>query len=259
MTDASADGSGRTEESLDDSSRTAAAVRADAGDGSDDEGHGSGDDSDGLIHHVLNGDDETAIYVRDIASVVAVVAVVGLVLFGISGVWPPLVAVESGSMEPNIHKGDMVVLVQEDRFVGDDPVAETGLVTAERGRENGHETFGRGGDVIVYAPNGNPAETPVIHRVHFWVEESENWVETSADPEYTGGRSCAEIRSCPAPHDGFITKGDGNSGYDQLDGEPKTTVVRPEWIMGKATFRIPWLGNIRLLVESLLSVGAVGS
>ncbi|ELY83048.1 S24/S26 family peptidase [Natrinema altunense] len=239
MTDASADGPS------DGSDRTETAARADA------------DDETGFARRLLDSDDETVVLVRDIATVVAVVAIICLGLFAVSGVWPPFVAVESGSMEPNMHKGDMIGLVQADRFAGDDAVAGTGLVTAERGRATGHEQFGHAGDVIVYTPNGDPATTPIIHRVRFWVEAGDNWV-ADADPAYTDDRSCAEIRSCPAPHDGFITKGDANADYDQLDGKPKTTVVRPDWIVGKAVVRIPWLGTLRLLFESIVGVGTVG-
>ncbi|QCW03469.1 S26 family signal peptidase [Natrinema pallidum] len=238
MTDASADGSS------DGPDRTEASARADA------------DDESGFGRGILHSDDETVVLVRDVATVVAVVAIICLSLFAVSGVWPPFVAVESGSMEPNMHKGDMIFLVQEDRFVGDDPVMGTGLVSAERGRTTGYEKFGHAGDVIVYAPNGDPAATPIIHRVRFWVEAGDNWV-ADADPAYTDDRSCAEVRSCPAPHDGFVTKGDANANYDQLDGRPKTTVVRPGWIVGKAVVRVPRLGTLRLLFESLVNVGTV--
>ena len=33
---------------------------------------------------------------------------IGGILFGVSGAWPPLVAIESESMEPNLHQGDLV-------------------------------------------------------------------------------------------------------------------------------------------------------
>ncbi|MDS0476769.1 S26 family signal peptidase [Natrinema sp. 1APR25-10V2] len=213
---------------------------------------------DGRGRRLPYGDDETAVFVRDVVSVVAIVAAVALVLFAVSGIWPPFVAVESGSMEPNVHTGDLVFVVQEERFVGDDPVAETGIVPIENSR-GGDERLGRAGDVIVFQPNGNPSKTPVIHRAYFWVEDGENWIRTSANPAYTYNRPCAEIESCPAPHDGFITKGDASGVYDQIGGnEPKTTVVRPGWIVGKAMVRIPWLGNVRLLLESLLGLSVVG-
>ena len=207
-------------------------------------------EDDGVVRWFLKSDDGTVVFVRDILSSVAIVVVIGLILFGVSGVWPPLVAVESGSMEPNMQRGDLVFVVDDDRFVGDDPVDDTGIVTLENGQESGHEKFGGPGDVIVFRPDGDDHRTPVIHRAHFWVESGENWVDTRADEDIIGDTTCNDVRSCPAPHDGFVTKGDANRGYDQHENEI-TTVVRPEWVTGKASFRIPWLGHVRLAFDTI--------
>lgn len=208
-------------------------------------------EEDGLIRWFLNTDDGPIVVIRDVASSVAVVALIGLILFGVSGIWPPLVAVESGSMEPNMYRGDLVFVVNEDRFVGDDPTAGTGIVTRRTGAENGHEKFDRPGDVIVFKPDGSEISTPVIHRAHFWVDEGENWVDTKANPNHLNGATCDEIRDCPAPHDGFVTKGDNNDAYDQTNRGARTTVVKPGWVTGKGMFRIPWLGHVRLTFDSL--------
>ena len=215
-------------------------------------------EDDGIVRWFLRSNDGTIVVVRDLVVSVSIVAFIGILLFGISGVWPPLVAVESGSMEPNMHRGDMIFVVDDDRFVGDDPVDGTGIVTAEDGEVNGHDTFGDSGDVIIFRPDGQAHQTPIIHRAHYWVEYEENWVETKADPAYTGEMSCDEIDHCPAPHDGFITKGDANRAYDQVaDHGAQTTVVKPEWVTGKAKYRIPWLGHVRLTFDRLLSSGPV--
>ncbi|ELY46067.1 S24/S26 family peptidase [Natronorubrum sulfidifaciens] len=208
-------------------------------------------EDDGIVRWFLKSDDETVVLARDIVSSVAIVAVIGLLLFGLSGVWPPLVAVESGSMEPNMHRGDLIFVVDDDRYAGDDPADDTGIVTLEAGESNGHEKFGQAGDVIVFWPNGDPGATPVIHRAHFWVEEGENWVDTKANEEFVGGATCADIQTCPANHDGFITKGDANSGYDQYRGGAQTDVVRTEWVTGKAMLRVPWLGHVRLTFDEI--------
>ncbi|ELY65547.1 S24/S26 family peptidase [Natrinema versiforme] len=208
-------------------------------------------EDDGVLRWFLHTDDETVVMARDVLSSVAIVAAVGLLLFAVSGIWPPLVAVESGSMEPNMHKGDLIFVVDDDRFVGDNPAAGTGVVTLENGQESGHEKFGNPGDVIVYQPNGDPSEIPVIHRAHFWVEEDENWVETKASEEIVGDATCTEIATCPAEHAGFVTKGDANDGYDQY-GNGISDIVKPEWVTGKAMYRIPWLGNVRLTFDKLL-------
>ena len=211
-------------------------------------------DEDGIVRQVLRSDDDTAVPVRDALRTVAVVAVVTLLLFGVSGLWTPLVAVESPSMVPNMERGDLVFVVDNERFVGNDSVEGTGVVPLERAEETGREKFGQPGDVIVFRPDGDRSATPIIHRAHFWVEEGENWIDAKADAEAVGGATCEQVRTCPAPHDGFVTKGDNNLRYDQLHNrfdEPISTVVKPEWITGKASIRVPWIGHVRLAFDSV--------
>ena len=216
-------------------------------------------DDDGVVRWFLKTDNGTVVFARDILSSVAIVAVIGALLFALSGIWPPLVAVESGSMEPNMQRGDLIFVVAQDRFVGDNPTEGTGVVTLESGAETGEETFGQSGDVIIFEPDGDSTATPIIHRAHFWVEEGENWVETKADEASLNGRDCRSIDACPAPHDGFVTKGDANTAYDQVDDGryAETTVVDPAWIEAKASVRIPFLGYSRLFFESVFSGVAV--
>ena len=209
-------------------------------------------EDDGLVRWFLKTDNGTVVFARDLLSSVAIVAVIGLLLFGLSGVFPPLVAVESGSMEPNMERGDLIFVVDSERFVGDDPIEGTGVVPLENGEQSDHEKFNEAGDVIVFKPDGSDYQTPVIHRAHFWVEAGENWVDTKAAEAYVGGASCEEVRTCPAEHDGFITKGDANSGYDQHQGGARTDVVKPEWVSGKAMFRVPYLGHVRLTFDAIL-------
>jgi len=195
------------------------------------------------------------LYLRDIGTSVGAVLLVGAFLFAVSGVWPPLVAIESGSMEPHIDTGDMVFIMDAERFPGQD--ARHGVVTAAAGTESGYRTFQQHGDVIVFEPNGNDQRTPVIHRAMLWVSAGENWYDR-ANREYVGSAdSCDELRNCPAPHAGFITKGDNelsNSRYDQATGA--STVVRPQWVIGTGAFRIPRLGYVRVQPTQLGSTSA---
>ncbi|WP_181687096.1 S26 family signal peptidase [Halorhabdus salina] len=201
-------------------------------------------------------------YLFDIASSIFVVAAIGGLLFAASGVWPPLVAIESGSMNPHMQKGDLVFVMEEQRFPGAGAESESGVVTAAAGADTGYRMFGKYGDVIVYQPYGSTEETPIIHRAMLWVDEGENWYER-ADSKYVGNAdSCAELNYCPAPHAGFITKGDNpatNDVYDQVMGLSKP--VKPSWIMGTAEKRIPWLGQVRLMsgAGSASSINATGS
>jgi len=108
---------------------------------------------------------------------------------------PPLVAVESGSMEPHIHTGDMVFVMTEGRFPG--PDARHGGVTTRQAES--YEQFAGDGDVIVFEPNGNEQRTPIIHRSMLWVDAGENWYDR-ANREYVGNADCAVV---PSLSEGF--------------------------------------------------------
>ncbi|WP_254832542.1 S26 family signal peptidase [Haloglomus salinum] len=205
-------------------------------------------------------DHGAVVYIREVVSSVALVLLVGLLLFAVSGLWPPMVAVESGSMNPHMERGDLVFVMEEHRLAAPAAYDDTGVVTYRTGQRTGYTKFQLAGDVIVYQPDGNDRTTPIIHRARFWVNESENWVANGkAQPEHLGGaESCGQLSQCPAPHAGFVTKGDANGRYDQVSGlsEP----VKPAWVVGTAEFRIPWLGNIRLWAgQTTLEQGAVGA
>jgi len=202
------------------------------------------DDSDGEHNDFVD-------FVREVFTSVGTVLLVGALLFGASGVWPPLVAVESGSMEPHMSKGDLVFVAENGRYAPGDAVR--GVVPSERGEETGYWSFGDHGNVVVYQPDGR-ARTPVIHRAVMYVEEGENWVER-ADPQYLGdSQTCAANVHCPAAHDGFITRGDANPRYDQAgttEGSTLSDVVKPEWVRGNAKVRLPKLGCIRLELSGI--------
>lgn len=191
-----------------------------------------------------DADHPVALLARQAVGVLVVVAVVGVVLYSVTGIWPPMVAVKSGSMAPHLVRGDLVLTMDEQRLAPAATVADTGVVTHRVGSRRAYRSFGDYGDVIVFSPRGGD-DTPIIHRAHFWVNESENWYG-KADPSHLPGQSCAAIPNCPAPHSGFITKGDAVTAYDQVNG--LTGPVRPTWIRGTAEVRLPLLGHLRLLI-----------
>jgi signal peptidase len=201
-----------------------------------------------------------AAYVRDVLTSAGAVVLVGLLLFGVSGIWPPMVAVESPSMTPHMKTGDLVFVMEEHRFAPGAAYEDTGIVTAEIGDDTGYEKFKQSGDVIVYRPDGSDLETPIIHRARFWVGDGENWYD-EANPEFLAGAdNCAELANCPAPHAGFITKGDANPQYDQVGVSAISEPIRPSWVIGTAEFRIPWLGWVRLAFsEAAAGAVAIGT
>lgn len=115
---------------------------------------------------------------RDLIWVVAVVGCIAIALFLICGTWPAVVTIESESMVPNMNVGDLVVVVEKDRF-GD-------LQTWDDGKASGYKKFGDYGDVIIYRPNGltdmwasvgllplSKAQHPIIHRAMKWTESGQ--------------------------------------------------------------------------------------
>jgi len=181
-------------------------------------------------------------YGMDILGSAGAVILVGLLLFTVSGVWPPLVAIESPSMDPHIQKGDLVFVMEEERFAG--PNAEGGVVTAAA--TGGYVKFQQPGDVIIYEPDGSDGRTPIIHRAMFYVEDGENWYSRANPDDIGGADNCEELANCPAPHAGFVTKGDNNNQYDQVGTNPISEPVETEWVIGTAEHRVPLLGEIRL-------------
>ena len=189
---------------------------------------------------------------RDVAQSVAAVLIVGLLLFGISGVWPPMVAVESGSMTPHLQKGDLVFVTAPDRWTAS-AGGDGGIVTTREasGDDDAHRRFGALGDVVVYnyPERASAGRAPIIHRARFRVEHGENWYAT-ANRSYVppGVDDCDELLSCPAPHDGYVTKGDANAYYDQTRSL-SAPVVKPGWVRAQAAVRIPGLGWVRLVLS----------
>ncbi|UIO99801.1 S26 family signal peptidase [Halobaculum sp. CBA1158] len=207
------------------------------------------------LSRFLNAETGTLLFIREVLSSALAVALVGLILFAVSGVWPPMVAVESGSMEPHMERGDLVFITDPDRFSPEFAHEDTGVVTYETGVEQEYGTFGDPGSVIVYRPPGEGGP-PIIHRARLHVEEGENWVDR-ADPDHLPADSCDRVPACPAPYDGFITKGDANSQYDQVSGI--APVVRADWIHGVARVRIPYLGYVRLIFSEAVVAAESGT
>lgn len=172
---------------------------------------------------------------RDILVAFLVVAVILSIVYAYSGSVTPLVAVQSGSMEHNTTTG---LLDQNNGiYVGDVVlIHKVQVVTNKEGKATNHQSFGDYGDVIVYRPNGDEHATPIIHRAMYWVNAGDRLPNNQT-----------------AAHAGYITKGDHNQDYDQpllFGGSPVVEPVKPEWVIGVATLRVPEIGNLRLALPT---------
>ena len=181
---------------------------------------------------------------RDLLWIVAVVGGIALALFLISGTWPAVVTIESQSMVPHMNVGDLVVVVEKDRFGT--------LQTWVQGNKTGYKKFEDFGDVIIYQPNG--AKNPVVpipflsSGVHPIIHRAMVKADTADLPGYLQ-LDLENISKYYVPHGGYITKGDNNKNIDQVAVYQGLGVIEPvkdEWIIGKALFTIPLVGYLPL-------------
>ena len=179
----------------------------------------------GTIHTFRKSENFWISLTRDILTVALAVLVFASFSQVAFGMWTPMVAVESGSMEPHMNVGDIIFIENIDR---------TEIITNQP--DNGdYLSFEKSGDVILYRPYGKEDATPIIHRAMYYVEKGE--------PMWTGGP--------PAPSSGYITKGDNsvtNLHFDQQGDISYHIPVKDEWIIGVARYKIPYVGYLRLLL-----------
>jgi len=156
------------------------------------------------------------VWIKALLILVVVIVAVKVSAYAATGTTHVGFAMQSGSMEPNMHVRDLILIQSPQR---------TNIITCEDGKIHDYRSFNDYGDVIIYQPNGISSATPIMHRAISWVEKGE---------EMPNGE--------PAPHEGYITKGDNNPYPDQsgLGIEP----VKPEWVICVARVRVSYLGHL---------------
>ncbi|MDD1703806.1 MAG: S26 family signal peptidase [Methanoregula sp.] len=177
--------------------------------------------------------------VRDALWLIAVVGTVALALYLICGTWPAVVTIESKSMDPHMKIGDLVVVVQKDRYGA--------FQTWLEGRTSGYTKYEECGDVIIYKPNGLTNVHPIIHRAIQYVDGS----------PVTEIKEQKLIGNYTPPHPGYITWGDNNPDPDQGQAYRNIGVVEPikeDWIIGKALFAVPLVGYLPLNIWAVAIV-----
>jgi signal peptidase len=119
--------------------------------------------------------EQAILFARDLLVAFIIVALVMAALFAYTRVWPPMVVVESASMQHSntessigvIDTGDLV-LVQTVGVASDIVTYVDG--TRPGGPNFGYATYSNYGDVIIFNAPGNPSDaTPIIHRAMVYV------------------------------------------------------------------------------------------
>ena len=227
------------------------------------------------------------LFLRDAGIALAFVASVLVAMYAYTGLWPPLVVVESESMMHSddntsyvgvIDTGDMVLVKDVD--------STDEVVTYVEGFATGHRTYGDYGDVIIYNKMGNTENTPIIHRAVLYLEANPDGESYSCEalrdlPEdkwnlehqfdswehltgavyiYDYGFRTSTVTvdvgaildgfRTHAPHSGYITRGDHNTWIDQRNHD--SSPVDPSWVVGKARGEIPWFGLLKLWFSDTL-------
>jgi signal peptidase len=232
-----------------------------------------------------------------IAGTIILIIILGL--FAYSGLWPPLVVVESESMQHSdttsyigvIDTGDLVI-VKKISTLSD-------VKTYVASLNDGYKTYGDYGDVVIYDRDGSVLATPVIHRAIVELDfnstsysfdipslanvPTDKWsvggqhsgvwydLTTTLEIYHVGYRdqtvtiSLADILSYyqnngVTPHGGLITKGDHNLFYDQSTmANIAHQPVIADWVVGEARGEIPWFGLIKLWVGGNMPADTPGN
>jgi len=223
--------------------------------------------------------------VRDVAVSAGIVVIILVSLFAYTGVWPPMVVIESNSMMHGgdgqigvIDTGDLTLVKSiKDRH----DVVTYVEATCATDPHHGFKTYGDFGNVIIYRKNGL-AETPVIHRAIAWIEY--NASASNSPSSYRGDIADIHVfnvdqytfygvgyqnqsitislqrifassatSTSRAPHSGFVTHGDHNP--NKVDQESlsvqKGGMVEPvkaSWVVGRAEGELPWFGLFKLWI-----------
>lgn len=212
---------------------------------------------------------------------IALVAILILSMFLYSGLWPPLVVVESGSMQHSdtesqigiIDTGDMVIV----KTLGGEPIR-----TYVASYAQGYSTYGSPGDVIIYKRYNSGSLPWIIHRAvvelvwnstshSFDIPDLANyprslwsvtngtagqWWSLTGTLELTQyGYRSQTVRVFLDPmlqyaHGGYITKGDHNEVVDQY---PMASIckepIKTAWVIGESRCEIPWFGLLKLWIS----------
>ncbi len=104
---------------------------------------------------------------RDLLVAAIIVVMFLAVIYAYARVWPPLVVVESSSMQHSSQESFLGVIDTGDMVFQQAAPTRADVVTYLEGRASGYSTYGDFGDVIIFRRPSSA--TPVIHRAIMYV------------------------------------------------------------------------------------------
>lgn len=230
-----------------------------------------------------------------IASSILIVVFLLTGMFAYTGNWPPMVVVESGSMQHSstyaylgdLNIGDMVLVKKV--------ASPSQIVTYVQGAAVHYSTYGEPGNVIIYKPYGSDAVVPIIHRAIVYISYNSTgggydipsllnlpqsqWYVMSPqgqahyvynvkynirilDVGYTHSPVIIPIPLMiqKAKFSGFITMGDHNHAvYGENATDQAMQIfplpVKTQWIEGVAQGLLPYVGLVKLMATGGLPPG----
>ncbi len=132
-------------------------------------GRKQGEDDKGGKPHEKAPEEGWKGWARDIAIAVVIMAVVLGGIYAYTGVWPPLVVVESSSMQHSDTASSIGVIDTGDLVFVQVAPTRADVTTYLQGRASGYATYGDYGDVIIFRLARDPSATPIIHRAIMYV------------------------------------------------------------------------------------------
>jgi len=235
---------------------------------------------------------------RDVGIAVLIVVIILGAIFAYTRVWPPMVVIESNSMQHDDGVSYIGVIDTGDLVLVQSAPQRSDITTWVEGKAIGYQTYSNYGDVIIFKKLNY--ETPIIHRPIFWMDynpATKKFNITSLEsPAMAGlwGGTYSNLTPVKVPRnlDGNIWIKDsgwrgnlnitfriGNSfigpnlsspryqrgGYVTLGdnnaykgGGYDDYLVRQEDVYGKARGELPWFGLIKLTLAPSLGVCCTG-
>ncbi len=219
---------------------------------------------------------------RDLGVAALIVGIILLSLFLYTGNWPPMVVVESKSMQHSDTESFVGVIDTGDLVLVQNAPSESDIITYVEGRGTGYGTYGEFGDVIIYKRGGISQDKSIIHRALIRLDWNESGtidipdldrLELGAD--WSGKMSGGENVTSPYGLNGTITlyyvgyakvnitlsisgyigqfnqSGDPSGSAfvalgDNNGGNTDPLIIRQGWIEGRARGEIPWFGLLKL-------------